>query len=77
MSEQKIQEMVKKVARRKTEVASLRGELTQITKQMQDENCETLEDIKKEIVSEERKIKKLADQIEVDVAGLEKDYNWG
>jgi len=76
MSEQKIQEMVKKVARRKTEVAGLYGELTQITKQMQDEKCETLEDIKKEIASEERKIKKLADQIEVDVAGLEKDYNW-
>ena len=76
MSEQKIQEMVRKVAKRKTEVAGLRGELTQITKQMQDENCETLEDIKNEIASEERKIKKLADQIEVDVAGLEKDYNW-
>lgn len=76
MSEQKIQAMVKKVAQRKTEVAGLHGELTQITKQMQDENCETLEDIKKEIASEERKIKKLADQIEVDIAGLEKDYNW-
>ena len=77
MSEQKIQEMVRKVAKRKTEVAGLRGELTQITKQMQDENCETLEDIEREITVEERKIKKLSDQIEDDVAALEKDYNWG
>ena len=76
MSEQKIQEMVRKVAKRKTEVAGLRGELTQITKQMQDENCETLEDVEKEIATEERKIKKLSDQIEKDVAALEKDYNW-
>ena len=77
MSEQKIQEMVRKVAKRKTEVAGLHGELTQITKQMQDENCETLEDIEREITAEERKIKKLSDQIEKDVAALEKDYNWG
>ena len=77
MSEQKIQDMVRKVAKRKTEVAGLRGELTQITKQMQDENCETLEDIEKEIADEERKIKKLSDQIKKDVAALEKDYNWG
>ena len=77
MSEQKIQEMIKKVAKRKTEVAGLRGELTQITKQMQDENCEALEDIEREITIEERKIKKLSDQIEKDVAALEKDYNWG
>ena len=76
MSEQKIQEMVRKVAKRKTEVAGLRGELTQITKQMQDENCDTLEDIEREITAEERKIKKLSDQIEKDVAALEKDYNW-
>lgn len=77
MSEQKIQEMIKKVAKRKTEVAGLRGELTQITKQMQDENCETLEDIEREIADEERKIKKLSDQIEDDVTALERDYNWG
>lgn len=77
MSEQKIQEMVRKVAKRKTEVAGLRGELTQITKQMQDENCETLEDIEMEITTEERKIKKLSEQIEKDVAALEKNYNWG
>ena len=76
MSEQKIQEMVRKVAKRKTEVAGLYGELTQITKQMQDEKCKTLEDVKKEIATEERKIKKLSDQIEKDVAALEKDYNW-
>ena len=76
MSEQKIQAMIKKVVQRKTEVAGLHGELTQITKQMQDENCETLEDVEKEIATEERKIKKLSDQIEKDVAALEKDYNW-
>ena len=77
MSEQKIAEMVKKVAKRKTELAELRGEKTQILKQMKDEQCETLEDIEKEIAKEERKIKKLSTQIETDVASLEADYNWG
>ena len=76
MSEQKIQEMVRKVAKRKTELAELRGEKTQILKQMKDEGCETLEDIEKEISKEDRKIKKLSSQIEADVASLEVDYDW-
>lgn len=76
MSEQKIQEMVRKVAKRKTEVAELRGEKTQIIKQMQEEGCETLEDIEKEITKEERKVKKLSTQIEAGVADLEKNFDW-
>ena len=76
MSEQKIQEMVRKVAKRKTEVAELRGEKTQIIKQMQEEGCETLEDIEKEIIKEERKVKKLSTQIEAGLADLEKDFDW-
>jgi len=76
MSEQKIQEMIKKVAKRKTELAELKGEKNQIQKQMQAEGCETLADIEKEISKEERKIKKLSGQIEADVAALEVDYDW-
>ena len=75
-SEQKIQEMIKKVTKRKTELAELRGEKTQILKQIQEEGCETLEDIEKEIDKEERKIKKLSTQIEADVVSLESDYDW-
>ena len=74
--EQKIQDMLKKVAARKTELAELRGEKTQILKQMKDEGCETQEDIDREIQKEERKIKKLTGQIEADVAALEADYDW-
>lgn len=76
MSEQKIQEMIKKVTKRKTELAELRGEKNQILKQMADENCESLEDIEKEIAGEERKVKKLSSQIEADVASLEADFDW-
>ena len=76
MSEQKIQDMLKKVAKRKTELAELRGEKTQILKQMQEEGCETQQDIDREISKEERKAKKLSEQIEADVAELEKDYDW-
>lgn len=76
MSEQKIQDMIKKVAARKTELAELRGERTQILKQIQEEGCETQEDIDREIAKEERKIKKLTGQIEADVAALNADYDW-
>jgi hypothetical protein len=76
MNEQKIQDMIKKVAKRKTELAELRGEKTQIQKQMKDEGCETAEDIEREIAKEERKIKKLGDEIEKAVESLEADYDW-
>ena len=76
MSEQKIQDMIKKVAKRKTELAELRGEKTQIQKQMKDEGCETMEDIEREITKEDRKIQKLDAEIEKAVADLEKDYDW-
>jgi len=74
--ERKIADMIKKVASRKTELAELRGERTQILKQMQEEGCETQEDIEREISKEERKIKKLTGGIEADVAALEADYDW-
>ena len=76
MSEQKIQDMIKKVAKRKTELAELRGEKTQIQKQMKDEGCETLEDIEREIAKEDRKIQKLDAEIETAVTDLENDYDW-
>ena len=76
MSEQKIADMIKKVAKRKTELAELRGEKTQILKQMKDEGCETADDIEREISKEERKIKKLGDEIEAAVEKLESDYDW-
>ena len=76
MSEQKIQDMIKKVARRKTELAELRGEKTQIQKQMKEEGCETAEDIERELTIEDRKIKKLNSEIEIVVEKLESDYDW-
>ncbi len=76
MSEQKIAEMIKKVAKRKTELAELRGEKTQILKQMKDEGCETAEDIEQGIAKEEKKIKKLTAEIETAVETLEADYDW-
>ena len=74
--EQKIEAMIKQVAKRKTELAELRGEKTQILKQMNEEDCKTAEDIEKEITKEERKITKLSSQIEADVKSLESDYDW-
>jgi hypothetical protein len=76
MSEQKIADMIKKVAKRKTELAELRGQKTQIQKQMQEEGCETAEDIELEIAKEEKKIKKLNSEIETAVENLENDYDW-
>ena len=76
MSEQKIQDMIKKVTKRKTELAELRGEKTQIQKQMAAEDCETAEDIEREISKEERKIKKINTEIEAAVESLEADYDW-
>ena len=74
--EQKIEAMIKQVAKRKTELAELRGEKTQILKQMELEGCKTAEDIEKEISKEEKKISKLFSQIEADVKDLESDYDW-
>ena len=74
--EQKIQDMLKKVAKRKTELAELRGEKTQIQKQMAADDCEAAEDIEREISKEERKIKKINTEIEAAVESLEADYDW-
>jgi hypothetical protein len=76
MSEQKIQDMIEKVNKRKTELAELRGQKTQIQKQMQEEGCETADDINREILAEEKKIKKLNIEIETAVENLENDYDW-
>jgi len=76
MSEQKIADMLKKVNKRKTELAELRGEKTQIQKQMKDEGCETLEDLEREIAKEDRKIEKLDTEIEKAVVDLESNYDW-
>ena len=76
MSEKRIKEMLKKVADRKTEIAEIRGEKTAILKQMEEEGCETLEDIEEDIEKETRNLGKIDREIEKGMKELEEDFDW-
>lgn len=74
--EQKIKQMIKKVAARKTELAELNGEKKQLLKQLEDEGCKSTAGAEKEIKKEERKIAKLEKELTGAVEKLETDYEW-
>ncbi len=72
----KIQDMLKKVAERKTFLAQLQGEKKQIQKQMVEEGCKTIGEIKKEIKKEEEKVQKIEKEFQIGIENLETNYNW-
>lgn len=75
-TEMKIQEMVKKVNKRKTELAELQGEKRHIEKQIAEEGCGTIKDIEREIEKEEKQIEKIEKEIEKGIKELEEEYDW-
>ena len=74
--EDKIKDMLRKVASRKTEIAQLQGEEKQIEKQMKGVGCSSIEEVELEIEKEESRIENLEKEITAGISELEENYDW-
>lgn len=72
----KLQDMTKKLAIRREEVAGLLGEQREISKQLKDEGCSTVEEAEAIAASERKKGEKLRTKFNEEIDKLENDYEW-
>ena len=75
--ETKLHDMTKKLTARREEVAGLKGEQREITKQLNAEGCADADESSAEAAKETKKGKKLRSKFNREIADLENDYEWG
>lgn len=71
-----LDQMIKIVNQRETELAELRGQKAQLLKQMEEHGCLDFDDLEPEITKQERQLRRLDKVLEKEMEALENDYDW-
>lgn len=71
-----LDQMIKIVNQRETELAELRGQKAQLLKQMEEQGCLDFDDLEPEITKQERQLRRLDKVLEKEMEKLQNDYDW-
>ena len=72
----KLQKMQRQIKENQEEAAELRGQKTQLMKQLHAEGCESLEEAESMIADLSEKIESLQEELQKGIRKLEEGYQW-
>lgn len=75
-TENKIQDMLSTIDEKKQEVASLKGQQTQLMQQLAEEGCKTIEEAEDILLEEKDRIEELQDKLDEGMKKLEEEFQW-